>query len=355
MNYGTALIIGAIALLVAITSGCGSGAKVSAGAKTVTGSKDTTTAPPPTAAPPPPPSRTSACFVDPGACGYPDPNAGNVGVQAGTALTASGSISVTRPGTVIEGKDITGTVTVSADNVTIRDSRVTVNGAGCGPSDTCGNAAIYLKGPYTLHVFNVELTASAPTTVEHGIRNEAGGTLDLDRVYQHGTIDALCYCGNATIRNSYSKISMSIAGDHLENIYTDNATLVATHNTLLNDQPQTADIFANTNNGSDAPCKNHLTISDNLLAGGGFAIYACAHGTSEGSSAVSITGNRIARCGRGAAVQGGGGTWVCPHGADSFGYFPNGGSFGTVAAWYPNTVWRGNVWDDTGDPIDAPA
>ena len=43
-----------------------------------------------------------------------------------------------------------------------------------------------------------------------------------------------------------------------------------------------------------------------------------------------------------------------PRGADAFGYFPNGGSFGKLAAWYPNTVWTGNVWDDTGDPIAAP-
>ena len=212
----------------------------------------------------------------------PDPNAGNVGVPAGTILTASGSITVTTPGTVIDGKDITGTVTISADNVTIRNSRITVTGAGCGPSDTCGNAAIYVRGPYTVHAFNVELTAAPPTRVEHAIRNAEGGTLDLDKVYQHGTIDALCFCGNATIKNSYSKITESIAGDHLENIYTDDATLVATHNTLLNDEPQTANIFANTNNASDAPCKNHLAISNNLLAGGGFAIYACAHGTSVG-------------------------------------------------------------------------
>ena len=36
MNYRAALIIGAIALLMAITSGCGSSAKVAAGSQTVT-------------------------------------------------------------------------------------------------------------------------------------------------------------------------------------------------------------------------------------------------------------------------------------------------------------------------------
>ena len=32
--------------------------------------------------------------------------------------------------------------------------------------------------------------------------------------------------------------------------------------------------------------------------------------------------------------------------AGQFGYFPRSGSFGVLAAWYPNTVWSGNYWDD---------
>ena len=113
--------------------------------------------------------------------------------------------------------------------------------------------------------------------------------------------------------------------------------------------PQTANIFANTGNGSGGACSNQLTISNNLLAGGGFSIYPCGNATSQGTSTVSITGNRFARCGGGAEVQGGGGTWFCPGGADSAGYYPRAGSFGRLAAAYPNTVWTGNIWDDTGD------
>ena len=63
---------------------------------------------------------------------------------------------------------------------------------------------------------------------------------------------------------------------------------------------------------------------------------------------MSITGNRFARCGGGAEVQGGGGTWFCPGGGDAAGYYPRSGSFGRLAAAYPNTVWTGNIWDDTG-------
>ena len=183
-------------------------------------------------------------------------------------------------------------------------------------------------------ISNVELTANAPTTVEHGIRNAYGGVINLDHVYQHGNIDALCWCGNSTIRDSYSLIYLAIANDHLENLYIDDHSLTAIHNTFLNKAPQTANIFANTGNGSGGACKNQLTISNNLLAGGGFSIYPCGNATSQGTSTVSITGNRFARCGGGAEVQGGGGTWLCPGGADSAGYYPRAGSFGRLAAAY---------------------
>jgi hypothetical protein len=53
------------------------------------------------------------------------PNATNTGVPSGTSLTTSGSITVTTDGAVIENLDITGSITVLANNVTIRKVRLT--------------------------------------------------------------------------------------------------------------------------------------------------------------------------------------------------------------------------------------
>jgi hypothetical protein len=270
-------------------------------------------------------------------------------------LRPSGSITVSTAGTVIDGLDVAGTIEVNAQNVTIKNTRVTPTGSGCGPTTTCGNYAILVACGCSLTISHVELTANDPTTVEHGIRNASGGTINVDHVYQHGNIDALCFCGNGSISDSYSIVHPAISKDHLENIYLDDASLSIVHNTLLNQAPQTANIFGNTNNGSDGqPCVNHLTIDGNLLAGGGFSIYPCAHASSAGSSQVSITNNRIARCGGGQELAGGGGTWLCPRGADTNGYFPRGGSFGQLASWYPNTIWTSNTWDDTGQAIPEP-
>ncbi|WP_156027809.1 hypothetical protein [Candidatus Solirubrobacter pratensis] len=247
---------------------------------------------------------------------------------------------------MIDGKDVTGGITVSADNVTIQNTRITASGAGCGTTSTCGNSIITLTGPYSVTVSHVELT-SAGTTVEHAIRNPAGGQLHINNAYQHGTIDSLCWCGNAEIRDTYSVIDLAIVGDHLENTYSDGHTLLADHNTFINKQDQTANIFANTGNGSGGPCTNHLTINNNLLAGGGYSIYGCANSSSDGTGTVSITNNRVARCGGGVEVASGGGSWVCSAGADVNGYFPRGGAYGMCLALPAGTVVSGNVWDDT--------
>jgi hypothetical protein len=53
------------------------------------------------------------------------PNDANTGVPFGTPLAVSGSIIVTTDGAVIENLDITGSITVLANNVTIRKVRLT--------------------------------------------------------------------------------------------------------------------------------------------------------------------------------------------------------------------------------------
>ena len=282
----------------------------------------TQAAPPPPPPLPPPPPAGSNCFVSPGACGFPDPAYRNVGVPAGTTLSPSGSITVSTDGTVINGLDVSGTISVNARNVTIQNTRVTAAGTGCGLTATCGNFAILVGCACTVTISNVELTANAPTTVEHGIRNANGGMINVDHVYQHGNIDALCWCGNASVRDSYSIIHLAISTDHLENLYTDDATLTAIHNTLpehRHRRPPTSSRIPAT--APAAACRNQLTITDNLFAGGGFTLYPCGNATSVGTSRMDVERNRFARC-KTPQRQGGGGTWLCTGGPDSFGYYP---------------------------------
>jgi hypothetical protein len=293
------------------------------------------------------------CLASPGSCGYPDPAFGDVGVPAGTKLAPSGPITIATPGAVLKDLDVTGEIDVNANNVTIKNTKVTVTGDGCGTVNACGNSAIHVLCACTVTISHVELTTGSSTTVQHAIRNSYGGFIAVDHVYQHGGTDALCLCGNARITDSYSSIHLAISGDHLENVYIDGNSDDIEHNTFINNQPQTANIFGNTNNGAGGACSNRLTVKNNLLAGGGYTIYPCGNANSVGSARLDFENNTIARCAGGRQVEGAGGTWVCPRGADRYGFYPRGGSFGHVAYDFcgaPGWTWKSNVWDD-GRPV----
>jgi hypothetical protein len=117
----------------------------------------------------------------------------------------------------------------------------------------------------------------------------------------------------------------------------------------------------NTNNGVvGQPCRNQLTLTGNLMAGGGHMLGACGHAASAGTSSLTITNNRFARCGMGKEVAGGGGTWLCQGlrigASDGAGYYPRGGSFFLVGGIFPaQWTWAGNVWDDNGSTIAKPS
>ena len=317
---------------------------------------------------PPTPPATSGCFSAPAACGFPDPASGNVGVPAGKTLTDSGSITVTQAGAVIDGLNIRGNVTVLANNVTIQNSKITaVSGGGFN------GRLIGVCGGCTFTIKDSELTTLPGISYEFGIHGASqtvgGSNITMERVYQHGEIDAMLWVeGTGVVRDTYSIIGKpngagwqpALPGDHLENIYINNATLTVDHSVILNPVPQTSTIFGNTNNGVDGqPCQNKLTITNNLLAGGGQMVTACAHAASSGSSNVSISNNRFARCGMGREVQGGGGTWLCAGltigASDGAGYYPRGGSFMLITGYFPaQTTWSGNVWDDNGNTVPKP-
>ncbi|MFC7590531.1 hypothetical protein ACFQYP_47700 [Nonomuraea antimicrobica] len=72
--------------------------------------------------PPTPSPSVSASPSAPAERAWPGP--GNTGVPEGVRLRKSGSLRVTKNGTVIDGLEVTGYITVEADDVTIRNTRV---------------------------------------------------------------------------------------------------------------------------------------------------------------------------------------------------------------------------------------
>ncbi|MCW2980949.1 MAG: hypothetical protein JWO14_2676, partial [Solirubrobacterales bacterium] len=285
------------------------------------------------------------CFSNLRACGYPAP--ATTGVPAGVKLKPSGSITVTKPGTVISGLEVTGTINVLADDVTIEDTRVIQNGT-CGPTTACGNYAIRTdEGATETTIRNVETATLPGQTCQQDIR-DTGGSLKIEDSYLHACDGNIYSQGPTVLKDSYGITKFVISSDHIENVYTNETRFTAIHDTLLNPIDQTAVIFGNSGDGTDVTnCSNQITIKESLLAGGGYSLYPCAHSTQPGSSSLVVEGNHFARCVTKEGYEPDGGTHPCVGGADASGYYPNSGSFGIAAYYYPGTgTWRGNVWDN---------
>jgi hypothetical protein len=313
----------------------------------------------------PPVIPAGGCFASPGVCGYPDPAYHNVGpTSACSALTASGTITATTAGEAIANVNVSGRIIVAAANVTINNVCVTYNGQG-----QLGSSAIYIQGSANNTLIEHATIAGAndsTESTEQAIANTSSGsaTATDDYIYNCGE----CVWGGPwTLSNSYVITNgMQGTSDHLEDLYCSDETVTLTHDTLLDPADQNSVIFCDTHYGDGGPCDNHISITNGLLAGGGFVIYTCGNASSAGSSTMTITGNRFARCTTGpfkynsstggTACQGATGSSIGA-GADSHGYWPQGGYFGIAKSVYcPPTAgqaWSSNVWDDNGAAVSC--
>lgn len=306
----------------------------------------------PATTPPPPASSGNHCFASPQACGYPDPSTTNVGASAAcSSLTSSGAVTASSPGQTIKGLNITGGVTVTAINVTLSDDCITANGNGQPGSRavTIANGATATRIEHS----TISGANSSNESVEEGLNNnysQAGSVADHDYIYNCGE----CVHGPWKLTNSYVNSNATISGEHYEDIYCSDATFVAEHDVLINPHEQTANLFCDTSGGGGGPADNHITLTNSLLAGSGFSLYPDGNATSVGSSTMTVTGNRFARCLSTPVYNQASGGTSCTKGPDSNGYFPKGGYFGIAAYIFcssANQVWENNVWDDNGAAV----
>jgi hypothetical protein len=292
-----------------------------------------------------PPVKATNCFAAPHKCGFPDPT--NTGVTPGTKLKPSGTITITTPGTVVSGLDVTGQIKIGAEDVTIENTRVTQN-TTCGTSAACGNYAIGIApGLRGIKIRHVETRSAPGLTCQQDIRN-TGSVVGIEATYMHACDGNVYAVGPTKIKDSFGLTKIGIATDHIENVYFDETSLKVIHDTLKNPVHQTAVIFGNSGGGTEVPaCSNRLTVLGSLLAGGGYSLYPCAHADGPGSSYLNVQGNHFARCRTKETFQADGGHHLCAGGFDSSGYYPNSGSYGVASSFFPGVgTWRGNVWDD---------
>ncbi|HEV7939036.1 MAG TPA: PKD domain-containing protein [Solirubrobacteraceae bacterium] len=270
-------------------------------------------------------SSQTNCIKVPSACGYPDST--NTGVPAGTTLKSQTSnITVTTPGTTIKDVALEGSISVEANNTTIEDTNVTVNGTQAGCSGSCGGRGIWIKPGVTGTVIqNVAChggALSGSNVTQYCIMSNDSATT-IKQLYAYNCTE--CLAGPMNLSNSFiNESDATIPQEHYEDIYYGGGggPLIVNHNTMLNQQGQTAVVFASVDFGNQTT----LTITNNLMAGGGYMIYGGGSGSGgKVVGPVTITGNRFSRE-----------------------FYPNGGYYGVAS--YMNeavTTWSGNVWDET--------
>ena len=259
----------------------------------------TTTAPPSRS----PVTRHTDCVASPHSCGFPD--ATNTGANC-SSLASSGSIAVTTDGAVVEGKNISGSITVQASNVTIRNDCVT-------SSDI-----------YPVHfVSGSNLTVEDTTITGRGggcsrAVEPAGKGAVMDRLNISGCEDGIQMYNNDTITDSYIHDLAFTGGSHNDGIQQNGGSNdVVRHNTIFNPHNQTSCVNFTTDFGGISD----ITITGNLLDGGNFTVYSRSGGNGD-PTGVSVTDNQFG-------------------GADVFGLLSADGS----------VTWSGNVSDATGQAV----
>jgi hypothetical protein len=290
------------------------------------------------------PLPAGGCVSRPSSCGYPD--ASNTGVPS-TALKnvpgdvtqgsgwyydSRGWVQIDGAGAVFSGYRVSAGLNITADNVTVKNTVIEMPGndwgialrhadgvtidhntiRGQSVDNICDNGIRDIYGDSN----NVKITANNIYHCASGINHfNAGGLIKGNFIHDLGHA---CSSGDSDCGH-FNGIQLGAGTGPLMTI--DN-------NTIFNPSPVTDCIMLANDDGP----QTNRTITNNLLAGGGYSFYGSGW---DGAAATNIvfTGNKFSTL-----------------------YFPNSGSYGPVAHWQRavGNVWSNNTWIDgprAGRPV----
>ncbi len=234
-------------------------------------------APAPTAPPAPEPTPTTTARPAPAPAPAPSggvPNASNTGVRPGTNLTSKGSYTVTTPGAVVQNLDISGTLTIKASNVTVRNSRIR----------TGGNYGVW----FDQSVSGVVLEDL--TIIGTGAGCSAGvaptGRWTARRLNVSGCEDGVKMHGNQRLEDSYIHSLRVGATTHNDAVQVTSGNNGVIRNNNLIAPVQNAAIMMSSNFGS----VDNWTITGNRFAGGTYTVYVRNQGHGN-PSRIQLTDN----------------------------------------------------------------
>jgi hypothetical protein len=250
-----------------------------------------------------PVTRHIDCVASPHSCGFPD--ATNTGADC-SSLTPSGSITVTSDGAVVEGKDISGSITVQASNVTIRNDCVT-------SSDIY---PVHFVSGSNLTVEDTTITGTGDGCAR--AVEPAGDGAVMNRLNVSGCEDGIQMYSGDVLENSYIHDLAFTSSSHNDGVQQNGGSNdIVRHNTIFNPHNQTSCVNFTTDFGG----VSDITITGNLLNGGNYTVYSRSGGNGD-PTGVTVTGNHFGH-------------------ADVYGLLSADGS----------VAWSGNVSDSTGQTV----
>jgi hypothetical protein len=253
-----------------------------------------------------------------GACGFP--TAATTGPRSTPGSRHSGDITVRTDGTVIDGWDLTGSLDIYANDVTVVDSSIT-------SSNWWG---VNLRSGYHgLRVLHSRITGVPGKGQDNGGEDYAVSNMGSSSI-EVGWSDISVFgnalsMGQGNLHDNYVHdlapfVNASGQWQHLDAVISDgggSGQLVIRHNTLLNAVGVDRGASAGIGLYPDTGTVNNAVVDSNWIAGGSYALY----GGGPGSTGIRVT-----------------------HNVFSDQYHPACGYYGDVAYW--NAGGAGNVWAD---------
>lgn len=269
----------------------------------------TTTAPPSTT--PPAPSTTTQAPTPVSSSAFPDSS--NTGVPAGTTLTPSGDLTLSTPGQVVSGLNVSGRIYITANNVTVQRSRITTNGY---------NVIEIADGVTGVTIQDVEIDGMGASGASGS--NGIYGPAKVLRANIHGVENGIQPESGSVVQDSYIHAMVAPGDPHYDGIQIDGArsNIVLRHNTVdMRGLTQTSAVMIDNYFG---PISN-IAVDQNKLLGAGYVVYSDGRFSGGTISGVSFTNNRL-----------GDGYW----------------GYASIDVYNP--VWSGNVDNTTGAVIPQP-
>jgi hypothetical protein len=239
---------------------------------------------------------------------------------------AANQVNVTGAGAVLSGLSIGCNLNITASNVTIKNDSVV----------TGGNYGISLR-----HTAGVTIENSTIRGLNAGSGEVVAAISDL---YSDSTGTVVSgndisyfnkgvYLETGSVTGNYIHDPGFVAGDHTDGVFDVGTTqpLTISGNTILLSTNQTGAISLDAT--LDGQAIANKTITDNLLGGGSWVIYA-GSARSATTSNIVIKNNQFSQL-----------------------YYPKSGLFGPTAYFDSKgqgNVWSGNTWQASGQLVPSP-